>query len=97
MRHSVRESDIETVKKAITELLDGVRRNEPHTRYEVYKVRGTNSFIHFMCFPDEQAEQINKVASYTQHFIETVHPLCTDKPKFADLDKIEGMTGGEYE
>jgi len=97
MKYSVRESDIETVIKAITELLDGVRRNEPAIRYEVYRVRETNSFIHYMSFPDEQAEQIHKDASYMHHFTETVHPLCTDKPTFTDLDKIEGMTGGEYE
>ncbi len=97
IQYSIRERDIETVKKAITELLDGVRRNEPHTRYEVYRVRGTDSFIHFMCFPDEQAEQIHRTASYTQQFIGVVYPLCTDKPTFTDLYKIEGMTGGEYE
>lgn len=97
IQYSVRESDIEAVIEAITELLDGIRRNEPAIRYEVYRVRETNSFIHYMSFPDEQAEQIHRTALYMQQFIGMVYPLCTDKPTFTDLDKIEGMTGGEYE
>jgi quinol monooxygenase YgiN len=96
-QYSVDSGNIEVTTKSIAELLDGIRRNEPHTRYEVYRLKETDSFIHFMSFPDEHAEQVHRTAPYTQQFTGFIEPLCTDKPRSADLDKIEGMTGGEYE
>ncbi len=96
-QYSVDSSDLDMVTKAITELLDGIRRNEPYTRYEAYRIKGTNTFLHFMIFTDEQTEQAHRNAAYTIQFTEIVYPLCKEKPVITDLDRIEGMIGGEYE
>ncbi len=97
IQYTIQSDSIELVTTAIAELLDGIRRNEPHTRYEAYRIKGTDAFIHYAIFNDEGTEQIHRNAPYTQQFVEVVYPLCIQKPVTTDLEKIEGMVGGEYE
>jgi hypothetical protein len=81
---------LEAVKKIfpryiINQFLDRIRRDEPHIRYEAYRLRGSDSFIHLIAFPDVQFKQTHWNAPHTE------------QPVYTDLDKIESMLGGEYE
>ncbi len=96
-RYTIVDGNMDTVLSAITEFLDGIRRHEAEIRYDAYRIKGTTSFIHFMSFPTELAEQHHRNAPHTRKFVEVVYPLCKEQPVITDLDKIEGMLGGEYE
>ncbi len=96
-RYTIVDGNIDTVLSAITEFLDGIRRYESEIQYDAYRIRGTNSFIHFVGFPNETAEQTHNNATHTRRFYGIISPLCTEPPEVIPVEKIEGMFGGEYE
>jgi quinol monooxygenase YgiN len=96
-QYTVRDENIVHALNIINQFLDKIRRDEPHIRYEAYRLRGSDSFIHLIVFPDTESEQSHWNAPHTKLFAETLYPLCTEQPIYTDLEKIEGILGGEYE
>ena len=66
-----------------------VHINESQTMYHAYRKGDTMEFIHFMQFPDTDAEQKHQNASYTKAFTEIIYPRCIHEPRFTDLSEIK--------
>ena len=65
---------MEVVLTAVAEFVAAIRDHEPETTYEAYRRGDTLSFVHFMAFPDAQAEHQHQTAPYTQRFVELLDP-----------------------
>jgi quinol monooxygenase YgiN len=96
-QYTVRRENIVNALETINEFLERIRRDEPNTRFEAFRVKDSDSFIHLMVFPDTESEQAHWNAPHTKRFVETLYPLCTEQPVYTDLAKIESVLGGEYE
>jgi quinol monooxygenase YgiN len=88
VRYKVKEAELEPVEQAITEFVDAIAQNEPHTVYEAYQSDDGVSFIHFMSFPDQEAEQKHQTAAYTMKFVQVLYPRCEEAPVFTDLKLV---------
>ncbi len=84
-QYEVRRNKLERVNQAIIEFVDAVAQNEPHTLYEAYQKDDEVSFIHFMAFPDQDAQKRHQTAPYTIKFVEALHPNCEESSTFIDL------------
>ena len=93
IRFKVHEYAIEMVIKEITEYLKIVRANEPETNYVSYQLDDKVSFLHVISFPDDDAENAHRFATYTAEFVEQLYPRCQEDPVFASADPI--MIDGE--
>lgn len=87
-RYKVREAELKTVEQAITEFVDAIAENEPHTLYEAYQSDDSVSFVHFMSFPDQEAEKTHQTAPYTTKFVQVLYPRCEEAPAFTDLKLV---------
>ena len=97
MKYTISGGNVKKAKAIVAEFIENVRRYEPEIQYDAYRIKETNSFVHFLCFPREQAERAHREAPYTGNFFNAIHPFCEEQPVFIDLEKIEGVLGGEYE
>jgi quinol monooxygenase YgiN len=87
--YSVKPGKVDEVKQAIMQFVFHIKEDEPAVMfYEAFHVSGSNDFIHFMSFMDESAEKAHQNAGHTKAFVDKLHPLCTKKPVFKDLDLI---------
>jgi quinol monooxygenase YgiN len=87
-RYRIRPESDEAVTAAIREFVAEVRRNEPETRYEAWRVGEGVDFLHLMRFADAEAEERHRVAPYTTRFVEILYPACESAPVFEDLEPI---------
>jgi quinol monooxygenase YgiN len=83
--YTVRPEKIKEARKAIAEFLAEIRRHEPRTLYLVFREKGRHSFVHWMAFENEAAERRHSQASYNQHFVKKLLPLCVGKAAFAEF------------
>jgi len=97
LQYTVQEENTETAVMAITELLDAIRRFESEIKYDVFRFRGTQSFIHIIEFPNLKAEHTHQNASHTKQFLDIIKPYCIEPPDYIELETVEGKLGGEYE
>jgi len=77
------------VLAVIGELVTATKTNDPGTlRYEAYQEADEVSFVHFMCFVDQAADNTHRTAAHTKKFIRVIYPLCDEEPIFFDLHQI---------
>lgn len=88
VRYTVRPDQIEAVELAIREFVRAVAENEPETVYRAYRRGGSRAFVHFMAFPDAEAEDRHRGAPYTRSFVEELYPRCEKEPEFEELAPI---------
>lgn len=89
-RYTVKKQGIEEVKRAITEFVDAVKKNEPDTlAYEAFHENDNVSFVHFMTFKDENAETAHKTTPHVMKFVEILYPLCENEPVFTELSMLK--------
>lgn len=81
------------VTEAVAEFVAAVRAHEPETRYEAYRRGEGLDFIHFMTFPDADAEERHRRASYTARFVEILYPRCEAPPDFTRLFPVVPSEG----
>lgn len=89
--YKVKEDQVDEVKKAIIDFLAAVADNEPQTvHYASYqKADNDRSFIHCMCFENEEARHTHEKAEYTKQFTELLYSACEKEPVFTDLNMIK--------
>jgi quinol monooxygenase YgiN len=92
VEYVVQPDALEPVITAIADFLAAIERMEPATRYEAFQRPDRFSFIHFMIFADEAAEQRHREASYTQRFVAELYPNCEVVPVFTDVRSVRVAT-----
>jgi quinol monooxygenase YgiN len=92
-RYKVHRDKLQIVRKAITEFVEAIAKNEPETIYEANQADDELTFIHIASFPDEVAETIHRKAEYTDRFVEVLYPCCEQLPEFLELRLIKGAGG----
>ena len=86
VEYTVKSGKVDEVKQAISEFVFNIKENEPTVMfYEVFQLTGTNSFIHFISFMDENAERSHQEAEHTKKFMNILNSSCAKKPIFTDL------------
>ena len=89
VEYTVKPGKVDDVKQAISEFVFNIKEDEPAVMfYEVFHLTGTNSFVHFMSFMDESAENSHKEAEHTKKFVSILNSSCTKKPVFSDLTMV---------
>jgi len=91
-QYKVKKVEVTAVEQAIIEFVAAITQNEPHTFYEAYQGGDGVSFIHFMAFPDQDAENQHMAAIYTTKFVEVLSPQCEAAPIFTDLKLVRSST-----
>lgn len=88
-RYTVRPGKLPEVEDAIKKFVAAVSRAEPETIYTAYRIEDGVTFIHFMAFPDAEAERNHQTAPYTKNFVEALYPNCEEEPSFMALTLVE--------
>jgi hypothetical protein len=76
VRNYVKKAEVTALEQAIIEFVAAVTHNEPHTVCIAHQAGDGVSFIHFMAFPDQDAEKNHQTAAYTMKFVEVLYPRC---------------------
>ena len=91
-QYKVKKAEVRGVEQAIIEFVAAITQNEPHTFYEAYQGGDGVSFIHFMAFPDQDAENQHMTATYTTKFVGVLYPTCEAAPTFTGLKLVRSST-----
>ncbi len=91
-QYKVKKVEVRAVEQAIIEFVAAITQNEPHTFYEAYQSGDGVSFIHFMAFPDQDAEKKHLAAIYTMKVAEVLSPRCEAAPTFTGLKLVRSST-----
>lgn len=87
-RFTVKPEQLGQVERVIREFVEAVDENEPDTIYRAYRRGDSRAFLHFMAFPDAEAEERHREAPYTHRFVEKLYPKCEMEPEFEVLVPI---------
>jgi quinol monooxygenase YgiN len=88
-RYTVRPENLNDVKEAIQEFVAEIKENEPATFYETYQEAEGPTFVHLMCFENEEAEDAHKNSSHTNTFVDRIYPICENPPIFTSLSLLD--------
>lgn len=88
VRFTVAPDQIEATELAIRAFVRAVNENEPETLYRAYRRGDSRAFLHFMAFPDEEAEERHRNAPYTRSFVRELYPRCEKEPEFEEIVPI---------
>lgn len=87
-RYVVKESQVEDVKSAVEKFVSAIKSYEEDTVYHAYQADDGVTFVHLMAFPDSDAEEAHRTATYTSSFVDVVYPRCEETPVFDDLSLV---------
>ena len=77
----VERAHLATCVQAIETFIAAVADNEPGTlEYSSIQKEDEVSFVHFVRFEDETAEELHRGTPHARAFIEMLHPLCAVQP-----------------
>jgi quinol monooxygenase YgiN len=85
---TVKPEELQPILTAIKAFLIDIEASEPETVYEAYRITDQFSFLHVMHFADEAAADRHSKAEYTNRFVDTLYPRCTEEPKFVDIERV---------
>lgn len=88
--YTVREGELDAVLGAVARFVATVRSAERDTEYSAYRRGDSLSFLHFIAFPDAEAEKAHQEAPYTSEFVAALYPRCVDPPRFTELSTVTG-------
>lgn len=90
--YQVKEGEVEVCLEAIGKFLEGIEAGEPGTMvYEAFRKPDGVSFIHFMAFEDEEAEEVHRNTDHVRAFVEVLYPRCEVEPVFTSLTAVAGV------
>lgn len=90
VNYKVKKDRLEEVKKAISEFVGAVKNNEPNTVFYAsfhYK-KDPLSFIHFICFENEEAKHFHESMEYTKKFFQLLKTCCQTENFLTELDLV---------
>lgn len=88
--YTVREGELDAVLDAVARFVAAVRSAEPGTEYSAYRRGDSLSLLHFMSFPDAEAEKAHQKAPYTSELVAVLYPRCVEPPRFTELRAVTG-------
>ncbi|MEK6846851.1 MAG: antibiotic biosynthesis monooxygenase [Nanoarchaeota archaeon] len=89
-KFTVKKNKLKICKRAIKEFVHQIKNNEPGTiLYESFQENNSSTFIHFMVFKDEKAEEKHADSEYVNKFTNILYPNCSKKPLFTELNLVE--------
>ena len=88
-RFNVKPDKREVAEKAIVEFIDAIQQHEEGTLlYQSLRENDGVSFVHFMTFKDEKAEEIHRSTPHVKKFVDILYPNCEQRPVFTDLTSV---------
>ncbi|MBI4248243.1 MAG: antibiotic biosynthesis monooxygenase [Elusimicrobia bacterium] len=80
----VKPDSLNRAQEAIRRFVKAVDENEPETLLylSLQAAKDETSFIHFMRFASEDAEEFHKSTEWVVKFARTIYPLCVEEPRF---------------
>ena len=89
-RFRVRASEVAAAEKSIIAFVSKVA-DEPGTlRYESFREADGVSYVHFMWFADDAAEEAHHKTDHVKQFVADLYPKCEVQPVFTDLTMVSG-------
>jgi len=85
-RFTVKPDKIRETKRALAELVAGIRTHEPKTLYVVFRAESQDTFLLLMSFESDAAERLHAQSRHVARFARKLLPLCEGKPLFSELD-----------
>jgi quinol monooxygenase YgiN len=85
-RFTVKPEKIRETKRALAELVSGIRAHEPKTLYLVFRAESNDTFLLLMSFESDAAERLHAQSRHVARFARKLLPLCEGKPLFSELD-----------
>ncbi|MBD3252761.1 hypothetical protein GF386_03460 [Candidatus Pacearchaeota archaeon] len=89
--YTAKPDKIEEVKKLVNQFVEYVKENEPETLvYECYQdKKDSSSFIQFMTFLSEEAEERHKNSGQCRRFVELLYGNLVEEPEFGDVNLVK--------
>ena len=89
VQYQVKKEKLNDVIQAVREFVEAVHDQEPETVYTAYRAGPGWDFVHFMAFPDEEAEILHQSAPYTLKLTDILSPACEQEPVYTELFVIQ--------
>ena len=85
---TVKPEKLKEVKRALTEFVLEIRRNEPRTFYLAFREASKCTFFTLMSFENEAAQRRHSQSQHMHRFVKKLLPGCAGKPRFTDLYQL---------
>lgn len=93
MRYRVKKDGLQDVVKAVEKFVAAVAKEEPETDYVAYQTEEDEmAFLHFMVFPDLEAEEKHRQADHTEKFVKALYPNCEELPHYTELKLVKSSS-----
>ena len=94
--YRVKPEALAEVEQAIQEFIRAFKEAEPHAFYLAYRTPEETEFVHFMAFPDADAEAFHQKAPHTQRFVGVLYPNAERMPQFTNLSLLAASHQEEF-
>src|SRR5262245_33489022 len=82
---AVKPEKVKEVKRALAELVSGIRQNEPRTFYLAFREEGCCTFFALIAFENDDAQRRHAQSRHVDRFAKKLLPACEGKPRFVTL------------
>ncbi len=88
--YQIKKEALDEVKQALIDFVGAIKDNKPNAiLYTVlHKKEDPLSFMHFMCFENEEAKNCHESADYTKKFMEFLSGRCADDSVLTAFEMI---------
>ena len=93
-KYKVRRQAVDKCFRAVEELVEYVRKNEPKTLFYLanQEVLDPTQFLHILVFEDEFGLKIHQSSPASARFVETVYPEAIKPPEFMEYNIFASKT-----
>ena len=90
VKFKVRQDALDEAKMLVREFVENIKLNEEDTLlYRAHQHKDDpTSFIHFMSFADEYAEEQHRNSNYCEEFVDGISALCDGEIQYINLERI---------
>jgi len=88
IEYKIKEGKEELTKDLINIYLEEIEMHEPQTTCTIFKKEDNVSFLHFIEFPDRDAEEKHFASDYTKQFLENLKELSEGEIVISKVEKI---------
>jgi len=87
--YKIKKNKLDLVKPLICEFIQSVQ-NEENGTYMYKSFCNNSNFLHIMSFIDKKSKEAHKDSIRTKEFINELSKICSKKPKFSELELVDG-------
>ena len=93
-KYKVRRDAVDKCFRAVQELVEHVRKNEPKTLFYLanQEVLDPTQFLHIIVFEDEMGLKVHQNSPASARFVETVYPEAIKPPEFMEYNILASKT-----